>query len=94
MLTGNIPKAERTGRRQEPRIAKSSPAQVRFTEVGPGEHGSIELGAAHVGFAQTGVPQKRLGRKSARRSPSPLRSAGGMLDELEVMVRADGSRRR
>jgi hypothetical protein len=33
-------------------MTKSGTTQVRLAEVGPGEHGGIELSAAHVSFAE------------------------------------------
>src|SRR3984893_4900577 len=36
----------------QPCMTKSGATQVRLAEVDPGEHGGIELSAAHVGFTE------------------------------------------
>src|SRR5207248_10596300 len=46
-----------------PCMTKSGATQVRLAEVGPGEHGGIELSAAHVGFSEAGALQHCLGQQ-------------------------------
>ena len=41
----------------------ASATQVRLAEVGPGEHGGIELSAAHVCFTQAGALQHCVGHQ-------------------------------
>jgi hypothetical protein len=56
-----VPKRTVEDRRDEYGDPKSPPriaTQVRFTEVGPSEHGGIELSAADVSFPQGGAPQR------------------------------------
>jgi hypothetical protein len=44
-------------------MTKSGATQVRLAEVGPGEHGGIELSAAHVRFTQAGATQRHVGHQ-------------------------------
>jgi hypothetical protein len=44
-------------------MTKSGATQVRLAEVSPGEHGGIELSAAHVGFTQAGATQRHVGHQ-------------------------------
>ena len=53
----------------QPCMTKSGATQVRLAEVGPGEHGGIELSAAHVGFTQAGASQHL--RWPSARTPYP-----------------------
>jgi hypothetical protein len=44
----------------QPCMTESTATQVRLAEVGPDEHGGIELSAAHVGFTQASASQHRM----------------------------------